>query len=166
MNAVAELPKYIQRFEQLELDFDAEPKKFGIRGKRGKRVVLPFVPVCEGLDDEETQMVHHNIHQWVFEESMTSIHDGDKDALEVVEWMFSPDVIDRIEKVPGARSVYVRRHQADIPFSFYRCCKALNYDPETYRSEFAQIVQKLAWFKNLNEAIKTAVLRMINKETL
>lgn len=123
----------------------------------------PRLRFYTGLEDDELTVYSIQMHQWILEESLSALRTttGGLDPLEIVEWIFSPDFIDWTEIDSENHAIYVRRHQRDIPFSFYNCCLAVPYDPDEIRSEFASELPTLPWIKTLDERVYRGLLAYI-----
>jgi hypothetical protein len=76
------------------------------------------------------------MHQWVMEESMEALREegNPEEKLDILEWIFSPNYIEKIGKSYDGRPCIVRRHASDIPFSFLNCCRSIGMrDPDNFR---------------------------------
>lgn len=76
------------------------------------------------------------LHEYMFEESMEALkaEGNHKEKLEILEWIFTPNYIEKIGKSFDGRPYLLRRHALDIPFSFLNCCRAVgSTDPDSFR---------------------------------
>lgn len=77
------------------------------------------------------------LHESLFFESMEALkaRGNAKEKLEILDWIFSPDIIEKSGKTHDGRSCLIRRHAYDIPFSFLNCCRAVGIrNPDDYRA--------------------------------
>jgi hypothetical protein len=77
-------------------------------------------------------------HEWVLMESLEALKDEENqdEKLDILDWIFSPDVITKMGVSQNGRSCLVSRHQFDIPFSFLNCCRAVGIrDADAFRIE-------------------------------
>lgn len=134
-----------------------------------KRAHVPNISAYAYVTDEELSLHSIFMHQWVLEDSLGALRSstGGEDPLGIIEWMYSPDFLDWTEVRPGNRVVFVRKHQRDIPFSFYNCCLAFPYEPDNVRFEFIKELPTFQWFNNLSVGVRNglyAYLRDFFKE--
>lgn len=115
----------------------------------------PDLKFYTGLSDKEMLGYSIALHQMVLDESLSTVRSsaGGGDPIEILSWIYSPDFIDWSVKTEEG-SIFVRRHQRDIPFSFMNCCLASNYNPDVLRSEFSYELPDLKWVKKLKNPQK------------
>ena len=86
------------------------------------------------------------MHEWILVESLTVLTDEARaiDKLEVLEWIYSPDYIERLGITADGRPCVTRTHVFDIQFSFSNCCRVYGIDPDDLRENLlARVSPKL-----------------------
>lgn len=96
-----------------------------------------------------------DMHRWVFDEALEALkaEQNQAEKMDILEWIYSPDYIDKLGKSTDGRPCVIRRHATDIPFSFVNCCKAVGLsDPDIFREELVE---------NLSEQLKPAFRKFL-----
>lgn len=75
------------------------------------------------------------IHEWILTESLTTLRGMDNalDKIEVLEWIYAPDCIERLGRNSQGKSCVIKTHVNDIPFSFANCCRLLGISKDEFR---------------------------------
>lgn len=112
----------------------AEVRKFDNVGQ--ELVLADFESVAEILTDQWIANRSVDIHHWVLSESLDALAavENPEEKMEILEWIFTPDFIERLGKTHDGCACIIRTHTSEIPFSFLNCCHAIGMtDPDKFR---------------------------------
>jgi len=128
-------------------------KSDGKRGRKSKKRELEWdsskeflgsITITETRTDEDlsdvipdwSSALLWNMHRGLFSESMEALKEegNAEEKMDILEWIFSPNYVEKVGKSNLGRPCLIRRHTSDIPFSFVNCCRAMGIaDHETFR---------------------------------